>query len=47
MSEGQPTTGQEYGCDSQNMAQNDSSMRPVGVDSVRIRRSSKTTSRSA
>ena len=46
MSDGQPTTGHLYGLASQNVALNASSNLPSGVDSVRIRRSSNTTSRS-
>ena len=46
MSEAQPTTGQLYGLASQNIASKASSYLPSGVDSVRSRRSSKTTSRS-
>ncbi len=45
-SDGHPTTGCEYGEDSQNMALRASSNLPVGVDSVRNLRSSRTTSRS-
>ena len=47
MSDGQPMIGHEYGCDSQNSELKLSKNFPSGVDSVRIRRSSNTTSRSA
>ena len=46
MSEGQPMTGQWYGEASQKTESKSSSNFPRGVDSVRRRRSSKTTSRS-
>ena len=46
MSEAHPTTGHVYGLASQKSAPNSSSYLPSGVDSVRSRRSSKTTSRS-
>jgi hypothetical protein len=45
-SEGQPTTGHLYGLASQKRALKASSYFPSGVDSVRMRRSSYTTSRS-
>ena len=47
MSDAQPITGQLYGCASQMIESSSSSNFPSGVESVRIRRSSKTTSRSA
>ena len=47
LTDGQPTVGQEYGEEIQNMALNCSENFPSGVESARIRRSSNTTSRSA